>query len=162
MPYRWLADTADLPVRLQLWPHRSLTTGGFVGVFALSAAILALPLLSLLGTPALWAVLGFAALILSGLWAALRRSDRDRSITEDLVLTRDSVTLTRRGPRDREQRWEANPAMVQVVVHPGAVPVPNYVTLQGGPREVELGAFLDAEERMALSRELRAALARLR
>ena len=49
-----------------------------------------------------------------------------------------------------------------MVLHPTAGPVPNYLTLQGGPREVELGAFLSEEERLALRDEVQAALVRLR
>ncbi len=160
MPYRW--DPSETTTRLTLWPHRSLTPAGFVWFLGLSAALLTLPLVSLLGTPALWAVLGFASVILAAVWAAINRNAADRAVTEDLTLTADRVTLVRRGPRLPEQRWEARPPGVQVIVHPRAGPVPNYVTLRGGPREVELGAFLDAEERLVLSRELRAALAQLR
>jgi uncharacterized membrane protein len=123
---------------------------------------MAVPLLPLLGTPALWGVLGFAALAMTGVWAALRRSEADRTITEDLTLSPDRITLVRTGPRGRRQAWEANPYWVRAVLHPNAGPVPNYVTLQGGPREVELGAFLSEDERVALQGEVQAALARLR
>lgn len=37
-------------------------------------------------------------------------------------------------------------------------PVPNYVTLKGNSREVEIGAFLSEEERKQLHRDLLAAL----
>ena len=40
--------------------------------------------------------------------------------------------------------------------------MPQYLTLKGGPREVELGAFLSEEERLALRRELTDRLASLR
>lgn len=161
MPYQWLPPQGP-ESRLRLWPHRALSPRGFVWFVAITAALMALPLVSLLGTPALWGVLGFAAPVLAGVWAALRRSDADRSITEDLTLTPGRVTLVRHGPRGRRQAWEANPHWVRAVLHPGAGPVPNYVTLQGGPREVELGSFLSGDERVALQREVQAALARLR
>jgi uncharacterized membrane protein len=41
-----------------------------------------------------------------------------------------------------------------VALHEEAGPVPNYVTLRGGDREVEIGAFLSADERAALYDEL--------
>jgi uncharacterized membrane protein len=40
--------------------------------------------------------------------------------------------------------------------------VPNYLTLKGEAREVELGAFLSEEERVTLSEELQQKLAALR
>jgi uncharacterized membrane protein len=107
-------------------------------------------------------LLPFAALALAGLWFALMRSYRDGEIVEDLALWPDRVTLTRHGPRGRQQAWEANAHWVRVVLHPTGGPVPNYLTLQGGPREVELGAFLSEEERIALRAEVQAALARMR
>ncbi len=161
MPYEWLPPSGP-ETRLHLWPHRALTPGGFAGFVAVTAAMMAVPMLALVGTPALWGVLGFAALAMVGVWAALRRSDADRAITEDLTLSPDRITLVRTGPRGRQQAWEANPYWVRVVLHAKAGPVPNYVTLQGGPREVELGAFLSEDERIALQREVQAALARLR
>jgi len=66
--------------------------------------------------------------------------------------------LVRHGPHGRRQEWEANPHWVRVETHSTGGPVPDYVTLQGGPREVELGAFLSGEERVTLARELRQAL----
>jgi uncharacterized membrane protein len=161
MPYQWLPPTGR-ETHLRLWPHRALTARGFAGFVAVTAALMAVPLLPLLGTPALWGVLGFAALAMTGVWAALRRSDADRRIIEHLTLTPDRITLVRTGPRGRRQAWEANPYWVRAVLHPSAGPVPNYVTLQGGPREVELGAFLTEDERIALQREVEGALARLR
>jgi len=58
--------------------------------------------------------------------------------------------------------WEANPYWVRVALHAKGGPVPNYLTLSGGGREVELGAFLSPPERVELKslleRELRSAL----
>ena len=51
---------------------------------------------------------------------------------------------------------------MRIILHSTGGPVPNYLTLQGGPREVELGAFLSQDERVALRAEVQAALARLR
>ena len=40
--------------------------------------------------------------------------------------------------------------------------MPNYVTLKGQGREVEIGAFLSEDERLSLRDELAVAFARLR
>ena len=114
------------------------------------------------GNPALWALLPFVVLAVAGVWFAFQRSYHDGAIIEDLTLTPTLVTLTRHGPQGRRQDWQANPHWVRVVLHPTAGPVPNYLTLRGNNREVELGAFLSEDERIALADDLRQRLAALR
>jgi uncharacterized membrane protein len=161
MPYQWLPPTPD-GQHLHLWPYRSLPRRGQAAFLGATAALIAVPMLSTLGSPVVWFLLPFASIALAALWLALDRSFRDGEIVEDLTLAPGRVTLVRHGPRGRRQAWEANPHWVRVALHPAGGPVPNYLTLQGGPREVELGAFLSAEERIALTDEVRAALSRLR
>ena len=161
MPYQWLPPSPE-GRHLRLWPHRSLPRTGFVWFIGATATLISLPLLAVLGTPVLWGLLPFLGLALAGVWWAIQRNWRDGEIVEDLLLTPERMTLTRLGPRGRRQDWEANPFWVRAVLHPRRGPVPNYITLQGGPREVELGAFLSEDERLALLEELRAALGRLR
>lgn len=161
MPYEWLApddDARGSAQRLHLWPYRSLPRRGFVIFIGLTAGLVAVPLLAVLGSPVLWGLLPFAVLAIAGLWWGLQRSYRDGEIIEDLVLREDSITLTRHGPRGRRQDWQANPHWVRVMLHPTAGPVPNYLTLRGAGREVELGAFLTEAERLRLADELRDAL----
>lgn len=174
MPYEWLPtdpappDAAPAPTapgpqaRLHLWPYRSLPRKGFVLFIGATCALILVPMLSVLGSPVLWGILPFFALAIWGLWAALSRSYRDGEIVEDLILTRDSLSLTRHGPHGRRQDWQANPYWVTVQLHPTGGPVPNYLTLKGNNREVELGAFLSEEERLALRDELQTRLATLR
>lgn len=168
MPYEWQdlpapAAAPDSPVaQLHLWPYRSLPRRGFVGFVAATAGLIALPLLTILGSPVVWGLMPFGLLALWGLWWGLTRSYRDAEIVENLTLWTDRMTLVRHGPRGRRQTWEANPHWVRVTLHARGGPVPNYLTLQGGPREVELGAFLSEDERLALRGELTAALSRLR
>ncbi|MFN4159693.1 MAG: DUF2244 domain-containing protein [Gemmobacter sp.] len=158
MPYQWLPPSDD-GQRLHLWPHRSLPKTGFVWFIGVTAALIALPLLAVLGSPVLWGLLPFVIVAVAGLWFALRRSYRDGQIIEDLVLSPEMVRLTRHGPHGLRQDWQANPHWVRVILHPKGGPVPNYLTLQGGPREVELGAFLSEDERLALRVELDRAFA---
>lgn len=165
MPYEW-QQTQPAPgapaARLHLWPFRSLPRRGFVWFIGATAALIALPMLTIIGSPVLWGLLPFAGITLAGVWWALNRSYRDAEIVEDLALWPDRMTLVRHGPRGRRQEWEANPHWVRVTLHRSGGPVPNYLTLQGGPREVELGAFLSEDERVALRDELYAALEKLR
>lgn len=160
MPYEWRPRT-DGRDHLQLWPHRSLTQTGFVWFIGATAALIALPLFGLIGSPVLWALLPFLLAAVAAIWIALRKNGRDRDIIEDLRLAPDRITLARHGPADRRQHWEANPYWVRITLHPTGGPVPNYLTLRGEGREVELGAFLSEAERIALKDELQTRLARL-
>ncbi len=161
MPYTWSPHTPPDPQRLTLWAHRSLSRGGFVTFVGTTAALFLLPLLSQIGHPGLWVLLPFLLAALSALWWALTRSTSDRTITEDLTLRPDRIALTRVGPRAKRQTWEANPHWVRLTLHATDGPVPNYLTLTGNGREVELGAFLTEAERIALKSDLETRLARI-
>lgn len=132
-------------------------------MIAISAAFLTLPLIAVLGTPVLWGLLPFAALALWALWYALSRNASERrKLREELRLTRDTIEITRINPNAPAQHWQANPYWVRIKLEPKGARVENYLTLEGGSRVVELGAFLSPEERVALHDDLALALRHLR
>ncbi|PHQ79009.1 MAG: hypothetical protein COB65_13165 [Thalassobium sp.] len=160
MPVEWITppDTPDAPrAELHLWPYRSLLRRDFVIFIAGTATLVTLPLLAVIGSPVLWALLPFLAAMIAGVWLALNRSYRDGELLEELRIWDDRATLTRHTPRKPTQTWEANPHWIRVELHEGGGPVPFYLTLKGGPREVEIGAFLSEDERRALYGDLRRA-----
>jgi uncharacterized membrane protein len=161
MPYDWSHRDASGAI-LTLWPNRSLSRHGFVWFIGLTAALISLPLVALIGSPVLWGLLPFLVLTVAGLWWALRRNYRDGHLWERLTLSKDRIDLVRQHPDGHKQDWSADPHWVQVELHETGGPVEKYLTLRGGGREVELGAFLSPEERVALRTELTDALARLR
>ncbi len=161
LPYEWLPPSGDTR-RLHLWPYRSLPRRGMVWFIGGTAALIALPLLVLLGSPVLWGLLPFLLGTIAAIWWALERSFRDGEIVEDLILTPDQITLTRYGPRGLRADWQANPHWVKLTLHAKGGPVPDYLTLSGAGREVELGAFLTGVERQQLCRTLQASLAQIR
>jgi len=168
MPYQW-TDPTPLPedgtppvAQLRLWPHRSLPRTGFAGFFSGTAALAALPMLTVLGSPVLWGLLPFFVLTLGALWFAIQVTYRSGEVREELRLWPDRVLLTRHDPRRPPRRWEANPHWIRTALHATGGPVPNYLTLTGAGRTVELGAFLSEEERVELRPEIEAALRRLR
>ncbi|THD82284.1 DUF2244 domain-containing protein [Aliigemmobacter aestuarii] len=161
MPYEWLPPQDDTQ-RLHLWPYRSLPRRGMVWFIGATAGLLLVPLSAVIGSPVLWGLLPFLLLALLSIWWALERSYRDAEIVEDLTLTADQVTLVRHGPRGKRQDWQANTHWVQVERHETGGPVKHYLTLRGGPREVELGAFLTEDERLALEWDLRQRLRAMR
>lgn len=65
----------------------------FIGI---TAALIGLPLLSLIGSPVLWGLLPFLLAAIAAIWWALIHSIYDAEILEDL-------TLTRHGPRGRRR-----------------------------------------------------------
>lgn len=175
MPYEWddetkgasvksgalsFADGDDPAARLTLWPHRSLPPRGFAAFIGITFAMFMLPLLALLGTLALWGLLPFLLGALALTWYFLQRSYRDAELREDLLIWSDRVELTRTNPRRSAQSWTANPHWVRVEMHKTGGPVENYLTLAGGGRTVEIGAFLAPDERDALYTELLKALSR--
>jgi len=162
MPYRWSSSATLEPHRLHLWAHQSLSPRGFVGFVGVTSIMLALPLITQIGHPGLWVLLPCLLAALAGLWAALARNARDRAITEDVTLTAEEVTLTRHGPHGRRHDWQANPHWLRLTLHEQGGPVPQYLTLSGGGRVVELGAFLTEDERVALKDEIERFLATLR
>lgn len=161
MPYEWLPPK-DGTNRLHLWPHRSLTQAGFVWFVGLTAALIAVPLFGVIGSPVLWALLPFLLGTIWAIWFALRKNGRDRDIVEDLLLSPHKVTLVRHGPRGVRQDWEANPYWLRLTLHPTGGPVPSYLTMKAKGREVELGAFLSEDERIALKDDLQRRINELR
>lgn len=156
MPYEWKdADPSDDGAKtLHLWPHRSLSRRGFAGFILITSALISVPLYPLLGTMVLWGVLPFLILSVSGIWFALERSYRDGRLREVLHIDAEEIHLTRTSPSGHLQEWECESYWARAQMHKTGGPVPNYVTLSGKGREVEIGAFLSEDERVSLFDEL--------
>lgn len=163
MPYEWTSPTGpDAPsAELHLWPYRSLLRRDFVTFISLTAALVLLPLLAVVGSPVLWGILPFILIMIGGIWYGLHRSYRDGEIVEQLRLWPDRITLDRHDRKTGHQTWEANPYWVDMQKRQDG-PVPNYITLKGAGREVEIGAFLSEDERATLYDELLSRLRQLR
>jgi uncharacterized membrane protein len=159
MPYEWTTPSPikDSHWQLSLWPYRSLLRKDFVLFIGATAALVSLPLLTLLGKAVLWGILPFFLLMIAGVWYALHVSYRRGEVLEKLTVDDAQAHLTRHNPKGEVQEWRANRYWVTVHLHPKGGPVENYITLRGGDREVEIGAFLDATERLALCDELKGA-----
>jgi len=163
MPYHWTPERGGAhATRLILWPHRSLPRSGFAAFILITSGMLAVPLLPLLGSLALWGLLPFLMLAVSAVWWALQRSYRSGETREALHIDPETVTLRRVNPGGEEQNWECNSYWTQAFLYPSEGPVPHYITLRGKGREVELGAFLSEDERKVLFGELQTALNRAR
>ncbi len=151
---------ADPPLyAVRLWPHRSLTPAGFRGFMAALGGGLAIPMIAVWGTPVAWFLAPFLLGALALVWSFVRANDRARRLTEELRLWPDLVAVERREPDGRVLRWNANPYWVRLDVRDTPATA-RYLTVNGGGRTIELGAFLTPEEREALAVALRDALDR--
>ena len=163
MPYAWMSAPEGAHEgahkELHLWPHQSLRPDGYARFLSVTGLLITLPLLPLLGSPLLWMLLPFLLLALFGMKYALDRNRRDAQILEVLTIGEEDAQLERRNANGSSQGWHCNRYWTQVELHPENGPVPNYVTLRGGSRTVEIGAFLSEDERKALYQELKQVLA---
>lgn len=153
MPYQW-TEASEGPIVLRLWAYNSLSPKGFAWMIGLTSVMLVLPLLSVLGTIVLWWMLPFLAFAVAILWFALRRSNRDRQISEVLERKGEELTLIHQPARGEALHWTCNVYWARVEMHKTGGPVDHYVTLTGNGRRVEIGRFLSEEERESLYLEL--------
>lgn len=158
MPYDWTTAPSPTSGELHLWPHQSLPPVGYARFIGITAALLCVPLIPLLGSVVLWGILPFLLMAIFGMKFALDQSRRDHQVLEVLRLGPDSAELIRTNAKGDAQHWSCNRYWASVQLHPHRGPVPNYVTLRGAGREVEIGAFLSEEERRSLFDELQIAL----
>ncbi|MGC3939421.1 DUF2244 domain-containing protein [Roseobacter sp. EG26] len=157
MPYQWTSEPGDCPQRLELWPHNSLPLRGMAAFVLTTFTLILIPALPLLGSPILWGLLPF---LLGAVWAvyhALQRNRRARQITEVLTLDKEDAHLVRKEPSGDIREWDCNRYWTTITKYESDGPVPQYVTLKGKGREVEIGAFLSEEERISLYDELQIA-----
>ncbi|MEM7718248.1 MAG: DUF2244 domain-containing protein [Pseudomonadota bacterium] len=151
MPYAW-SETSD-ENSVTLWPHQSMTPGGFSWFIGATAAMLSLPLFAVLGSAVAWVLMVFFLVTLAATWRAITANQKARSTRERLRLSETEVNLEHHPAKGPPLFWQANPHWVSVNLrHDG--PVEKYLTLRGGGREVELGRFLTPEEREDLYGEL--------
>ena len=158
MPYRWTQDGAIDTEELHIWPHESLAPKGMAAFVLVTFSLILLPAFQVIGTPILWGLLPFLMAAVWAIYYALQRNHRDRQINEVFKLTETMASLVRTDPNGAVQEWQANRYWTRVRKYETEGPVPQYITLKGEDREVEIGAFLSEEERLALYDELRARL----
>ena len=154
MPYRWTTTPEEVTQTLHLWPHESLPAKGFAAFVLTTFTLILIPTLPLLGSPILWGLLPFLLLTVWAIYYALQRNHRARQILEVLTGGPDQTHLLRTDPSGETQEWGCNRYWCRVRKYEQEGPVPHYVTLSGDGREVEIGAFLSEEERIALYDDL--------
>lgn len=154
MPYQWTTPPGATTQRMRLWPHQSLPPHGFAAFVLATFTLILIPVFSVLGTKLLWGLLPFVLLAVWGIYYALQSNHRARQIEEILTLDDTSAQLTHTKPNGETKQWACNRHWASVLKYERDGPIPHYVTLRGQGREVEIGAFLSEEERIALYDDL--------
>lgn len=160
MPYEWTTDPDEPQQQMRLWPHQSLPARGFAAFILVTFTMILIPTLPLLGTTLLWGLLPFVLMAVGGMYYALQKNHTARQIEEILTLKDDMAYLIHTTPKGEVKEWDCNRYWTQVLKYEKDGPVPHYVTLRGHGREVEIGAFLSEDERIALFDELQRSLQR--
>ncbi|MCX7559327.1 DUF2244 domain-containing protein [Sulfitobacter sp. F26204] len=160
MPYEWKTPPQAALQEMRLWPHQSLPARGFAAFVLATFTMILIPSFALLGTVLLWGILPFALMAVAGIYFALQSNHRSRQINEILTISPDQARLVHTTPKGEVKEWQCNRYWTKVTKYDRDGPVPNYVTLRGEGREVEIGAFLSEEERVELFKDLQRTLSR--
>jgi uncharacterized membrane protein len=154
---RFAHPSSAAGVDLRLRPNRSATARGLVAVFG-AMVVLGLAVAGFAASQGNWFAPLFAVLEMTAVAYCLLLAFRSASREQHIVLSPRSVEVSGAGA---EARFD--PFWVRVVREPGRTAnEPERVLLRSHGRSVEVGAFLNADERAALVRKLDAALAAVR
>ena len=143
--------------RIVIRPNRSLTRRQLQLAFAAIAAV-CLGIASAFAAIGLWPVLPFAGLEVLVVGAGFYLSAVGGRETEIVSVERDTVAVEKGGLKSRE-RHELNRAWLQVRLLPSRLRwYPSRLVLRSHGNDVELGGFLNEDERRQLAGELRLAI----
>lgn len=154
MPYKWTSAPGAPSQEMRLWPHQSLPARGFAAFVLATFTMILIPTFALLGTVLLWGMLPFVLAAVAGIYFALQSNHKSRQIEEILTLDTDTARLTHTTSKGEVKEWRCNRYWTKVTKYESDGPIPQYVTLRGEGREVEIGSFLSEEERVALYDDL--------
>lgn len=113
-----------------------------------------LSILALLDNGVMWIIAAALRTALIAIWVALKASWQRGTVREELEIWIDKVHLRRIDPDGSCQVWQANPYWVDVEMQQTGGPVPNYLTLRGRGRTVEIGSLLSEQARPELAQDL--------
>lgn len=149
-----LAVAPPAPFDAVLYPNRSLGRFGFhllmAAIVLVSGAIGAAFVLA-----GAWPVTGFLGLDVLLLYLAFRWNYRQGRRAEFIQLDGAELAVRRVEPSGRRREWRFDAYWVHVTIDDPS----NQLTLSSHGRTLEVGAFLSPEERLEVSKALRAALA---
>ncbi|MEJ1157014.1 DUF2244 domain-containing protein [Prosthecomicrobium sp. N25] len=144
-----------------LTPHRSLGPRGFVVLMTcLSAVCFATGLL--FWKIGAWPISGFLGLDVAVMWLAFRLSYRSARAFEVVEVSAQEILVRKVSPGGRRTEYRFNPVWVRLeVVHVEDEGVTRIALFSRG-RAVDVGAFLNPDDRTSFAGALKAALATAR
>lgn len=144
-----------------LTPHRSLGLTGIRRVVALYAVLALLPGLYFFLSGA-WPVVGFLGLDAAALYWALASSLKSGRAFEEVTLWPDSLEVRHVSARGRERRHAFNPFWVRLQIDRDFDDRVTRLSLRMRGQELEIGAFLNPDDKASFADVFGTALARAR
>ena len=144
----------------RLKPHRSLGPRGFLILMLVICLVSFAAGLAFFLVGA-WPVVGFIGADVLLIYLAFQVSYRRASMFEDLQLTADSLTVRKVNHHGKVETWTFQPYWLQVQIE-RPTEHSSRLILRSHGKSLSIGAFLTANERAEVARELTSALADLR
>lgn len=144
-----------------LTPYRSLGSNGFVILMTIFG-ILSFVAGFIFWRFGAWPIVGFFGLDVALMWFAFRLNYRSARIFEEVVVSRHEITIRKVGPGKRYQEFRFNPVWVRLTVDrledEGVVKI----SLSGRGGTIDLGNFLNPDDRTSFAGAIASALATAR
>jgi uncharacterized membrane protein len=144
-----------------LTPHRSLSRDGIRYVVVFVAVMASIPGIVFFSLGA-WPILGFLGLDVLLVWWALSASMRDGKRQEMVTLWPDELELKRVSARGKEELLRFNPYFVKLVIDRDYNERTTGLHLRTRESDVEIGSFLNGDEKTSFAKAFGTALKRAR
>ncbi len=144
----------------QLTPHRSLSAKGFIILMAMVCGISFAAGIGFFLAGA-WPVVGFLGIDVLLIYLAFRINYRHARIREVLTLTKDELKVTRFNHWGEAESWSFQPYWLQILMD-DPPESDSRLTLRSHGRDLVVGNFLNAAERLEVAIALRNALTEAR
>jgi uncharacterized membrane protein len=144
-----------------LTPHRSLGRRGLRIVLAAFAVLASIPAMIFFSLGA-WPVVGFLGFDVLLVWWALSASVRDGRRYEEVTLWPDQLELRQVSGRGEQKLLRFNPLFVKLVIDRDFNERTLALHLRTREADVEIGAFLNADDKASFAKVFGTALKRAR
>jgi len=149
-------DNPRYPMTFVIRPNSSLSWRGNIIVF-LSVTAVCIIVVTPFAFLGYWPMLSFAGLEIAALAIALYLCARRSQRREVVTVNEDEIEVSR-GRLDPERNFTFNRHWAAVRLQPPSAGRPGRLTVGSHGREVEVGAFLNDDERRELAKALRRAV----